>query len=109
MQKGLETTRGQYEVDQRFFLERKEKLRINTGAGPTRGLSSLPVPEGQPGPRQQGGVPPAVLKAFWLYVIILSYNITYDDDIISFYDIYVYLVFSNYICFHIYMICFNIN
>ena len=27
------------------------------------GLSSLPVPEGQPGPRQTGGVPPAVIKA----------------------------------------------
>lgn len=25
-----------------------------------QGLSSLPVPGGQPGPRQQGGVPPAV-------------------------------------------------
>lgn len=60
---GFETHLSHYEVDQRFFLERKEKLRINTGAGPTRGLSSLPIPEGQPGPRQQGGVPPAVLKA----------------------------------------------
>eukprot|EP00913_Durusdinium_trenchii_P010323 g9681.t1 len=57
---GFETHLSHYEVDQRFFLERKEKLRINTGAGPTRGLSSLPIPEGQPGPRQQGGVPPAV-------------------------------------------------
>ena len=27
------------------------------------GLSSLPIPDGQPGPRQQGGVPPAVGRA----------------------------------------------
>jgi len=60
---GFESHLSHYEVDHRFFLERKEKLRINTAAGPTRGLSSLPVPGGQPGPRQQGGVPPAVLKA----------------------------------------------
>jgi len=60
---GFEQHLSQLEVDHRFFLERKEKLRINTGAGPTRGLSSLPVPEGQPGPRQTGGVPPAVIKA----------------------------------------------
>lgn len=60
---GFESHLSHYEVDHRFFLERKEKLRINTAAGPTRGLSSLPIPDGQPGPRQQGGVPPAVLKA----------------------------------------------